>query len=346
MTIIQLENLEFRYPGSKDLALKPVSLGIESGEAFALLGASGAGKTTLLNLLSGILNPSSGLIKFDQKCINLVKSRDRKLAQVFQFPVLYEALSVKENLEFPIKVRKFNGRPAQRRFDQIVTQLSISNLFDKRPAELSLFQKQLVAIGKSLMRPDISVVLLDEPLTSVEPRIKWQLRETLRALQEELKLTMIYVTHDQTEALTFADRVAVMHQGEILQIDAPQSLYERPTQKFVGSFIGSPGMNFVSSEFLTSNISKIGSEKEIGFRPEWARFIAPEEGDLSGVVIKTQLTGTELGLAKGITWISTPGGEIAITGPLDHPRNKEVAIKLEQFLTFQSDKLVDNPEYV
>ena len=346
MTIIQLENLEFRYPGSKDLALKPVSLDIESGEAFALLGASGAGKTTLLNLLSGILNPSSGFIKFDQKCINLVKSRDRKLAQVFQFPVLYEALSVKENLEFPIKVRKFNGRPAQRRFDQIVTQLSISNLFDKRPAELSLFQKQLVAIGKSLMRPDISVVLLDEPLTSVEPRIKWQLRETLRALQEELKLTMIYVTHDQTEALTFADRVAVMHQGEILQIDAPQSLYERPTQKFVGSFIGSPGMNFVSSEFLTSNISKIGSEKEIGFRPEWARFTVPEEGDLTGVVIKTQLTGTELGLAKGITWISTPGGEIAITGPLDHPRNKEVAIKLEQFLTFQSDKLIDNPEYV
>ena len=267
MTIIQLENLEFRYPGSKDLALKPVSLGIESGEAFALLGASGAGKTTLLNLLSGILNPSSGLIKFDQKCINLV----------------------------PIKVRKFNGRSAQRRFDQIVTQLNISNLFDKRPAELSLFQKQLVAIGKSLMRPDISVVLLDEPLTSVEPRIKWQLRETLRSLQGELKLTMIYVTHDQTEALTFADRVAVMHQGEILQIDAPQSLYERPTQKFVGSFIGSPGMNFVSSEFLTSNISKIGSEKEIGFRPEWARFIAPEEGDLTGVVIKTQLTGTEFG---------------------------------------------------
>jgi hypothetical protein len=105
-------------------------------------------------------------------------------------------------------------------------------------------------------------------------------------------------------------------------------------------------MNFVSSEFLTSNISKMGSEKEIGFRPEWARFTSPEEGDLTGVVIKTQLTGTELGLAKGITWISTRGGELAITGPLDYPRNKEVAIKLEQFLTFQSDKLIDNPEYV
>ena len=346
MTIIRLENLEFRYPGSEDPALKPVSLEIESGEAFALLGASGAGKTTLLNLLSGILKPSSGLIKFNKNCINSVKSRDRNLAQVFQFPVLYEALSVKENLEFPLKVRKFNRPLVQKRLDQIVQQLNISYLFDKRPADLSLFQKQLIAIGKSLIRPDISVVLLDEPLTSVEPRMKWQLRDTLRTLQQDLGLTMIYVTHDQTEALTFANRVAVMDQGEILQIDDPQSLYHRPAQKFVGSFIGSPGMNFISVEFLSSNISKRGSGKEIGFRPEWARFASAEDGDLIGVVTKTQLTGTELGIAKGITWVSTQAGEIAIAGPLEHPRNKKVAVKLEHFLTFQSNKLIEESEYV
>ena len=340
MTKIQIDKLKFRYPGTNDPALSSTSMEIKDGEAFAILGASGAGKTTLLNLLSGLLKPTSGSIYFNNEPVNTLSSRDRKLAQVFQFPILYEALSVIENLEFPLKARKFDSMFIKKRTENILGYLEITDLQHRRIADLSLFQKQLVSIGKSLVRPDISVVLLDEPLTAVEPSMKWKLRSTLRQIQKEQRLTMIYVTHDQTEALTFASRVAVMDQGHILQIGTPEIIYQQPDHKFVGTFIGSPGMNFVSARSLQSTIQSPEEAQEIGFRPEWAELSSEQVGDLSGTVKTTQLTGTTLGAPTGITWVSTNVGEVAIKGVLSHKPADYVSINLRQFLAFQDQKRI------
>ena len=346
MTSIQIEDLQFQYPGGNDPALNPTSFEIKNGEAFAILGASGAGKTTLLNLLSGLLEPTSGLIKFNNVPVNRLSSRDRNLAQVFQFPILYEALSVQENLEFPLKARKFDSVFINKRTKTILDHLEIAELRNRQIRELSLFQKQLVSIGKSLVRPDTSVVLLDEPLTAVEPRMKWKLRDTLRQIQKEQQLTMIYVTHDQTEALTFADRVAVMDQGNILQIDTPDTIYRLPDSKFVGTFIGSPGMNFVSAESLLSQTPGPEGTQEIGFRPEWATLSSDLKGDFSGRVKTTYLTGTTLGAPSGITWVSTNSGDIAVKGALNHKPKEQVGINLKQFLAFRDQKRLTEPSSV
>ena len=345
MTKIQIDKLQFRYPGTNDPALSSTSMEIKDGEAFAILGASGAGKTTLLNLLSGLLKPTSGSIYFNNEPVNTLSSRDRKLAQVFQFPILYEALSVIENLEFPLKARKFDSMFIKKRTENILGYLEITDLQHRRIADLSLFQKQLVSIGKSLVRPNLSAVLLDEPLTAVEPRVKWKLRNALRQIQKEEELTMIYVTHDQTEALTFANRVAVMDQGHILQIATPDTIYRQPDHKFVGSFIGNPGMNFISAASIRSATPNREDTKEIGFRPEWAVLTSGQPGDLSGQVKTTHLTGTTLGVPSGITWVSTNAGEIAIKGILNHHPKEQVEIHLKQYLTFQNNKrLVANSD--
>ena len=338
MTSIQIEKLQFEYPSTNNPALNTTSFKIENGEAFGILGASGAGKTTLLNLLSGLLEPTSGSVKFDYKIVNRVSSRDRNIAQVFQFPVLYEALTVKENLEFPLKARKFNSAFINERTKNIMNQLEMEDLRSRRIGELSLFQKQLVSIGKSLVRPNLSAVLLDEPLTAVEPRMKWKLRTTLRQIQKEEDLTMIYVTHDQTEALTFANRVAVMDQGHILQIGTPDTIYRQPDHRFVGSFIGNPGMNFVSATSIRSTTPSTGDTTEIGFRPEWATLSSGRPGDLSGQVKATHLTGTTLGAPSGITWVSTNAGEVAVKGVLTHHPKEKVEIHLKEYLTFQDQK--------
>ncbi len=338
MTYIQAEELQFRYPGTSDLALNSCSLKIEEGDAFAILGASGAGKTTLLNLLSGLLRPISGCIKFNDLTVNTLSSRDRNLAQVFQFPVLYETLSVQENIEFPLKARKFNSAFISKRTKNILDNLEIADLRNRQITQLSLFQKQLVSIGKSLVRPDISAVLLDEPLTAVEPKLKWKLRKTLRQIQKEQGLTMIYVTHDQTEALTFADRVAVMNQGDILQIDTPDMIYRQPDHKFVGTFIGSPGMNFVSAKSILPTNPKLRDAQEIGFRPEWSTLSANLPGDFSGVVKTTHLTGTTLGAPSGISRILTSAGQVAVKGVLNHKPEEHVEIHLNQVLGFRDQK--------
>ena len=177
MAQITLDNIAFRYPGAQQDALTGLSLDIADGEAHALLGASGSGKTTLLNLLSGLISPSAGTLQFDGRDVSRTAARDRDVAQVFQFPVLYESLSVAQNLAFPLETRAIPAARAAERIDYILSELDISGIRDRRSKSLSLFEKQLVAVGKALVREDVSMVLLDEPLTAVEPRIKWRLRQ-------------------------------------------------------------------------------------------------------------------------------------------------------------------------
>jgi glycerol transport system ATP-binding protein len=355
MANIILDELGFAYPGALEPTLLPLSVEIKDGEAFALLGASGAGKTTLLNLLSGLLVPTTGRILFNGVDVSSQSGSERNLAQVFQFPVLYESLTIADNLAFPLRARKavngFSAVDIASRVAKIAGELEIENLLKRKPKTLSLFQKQLVAIGRALMRPDVSVVLLDEPLTAVEPRTKWQLRQSLKRLQEELGVTMIYVTHDQTEALTFADRVAVMADGKILQTASPQEVYEQPAHEFVGFFIGSPGMNFVAIDsaiptpmYAASGVDQFA--QRIGFRPEWARLEHPPmTHPLSAVhwlgrVTHCQILGTQDGVPVGITTLASEVGELKVRGAINATVGEEIMVVVDRCVSFCAEHYV------
>lgn len=217
----------------------------ENGGAYALLGPSGCGKTTLLNIISGLLRPSSGQVLFDGQDVTGLPPEHRNIAQVFQFPVLYDTMSVYDNLAFPLRNRGVREADARKRVLQIAELLDLTTELKYRASGLSADIKQKISLGRGLVRSDVAAILFDEPLTVIDPHLKWILRSKLKQIHEELKLTLIYVTHDQIEALTFADQVVVMYEGQIVQTGTPQELFEKPSHTFVGYFIGSPGMNLL-----------------------------------------------------------------------------------------------------
>ena len=339
MARISLASIGFRYPGAKDDTLTGLDLDIADGEAHALLGASGAGKTTLLNLLSGLLSPTDGSLMFDGEDVSHASGRERNVAQVFQFPVLYDSLTVAENLAFPLEVRRTAAGEIASRIDHICAELEIIGLRSKKPASLSLFEKQLVAVGKALVRPDVSMVLLDEPLTAVEPKVKWRLRQTLRKAQADLGVTMIYVTHDQTEALTFADRVSVLSEGRILQTGTPEEVYSAPEHEFVGHFVGSPGMNFLPGAALG-----VSDGERLGFRPEWATL--DDQGPIVGVVTRVRTQGTRDGARYGITTLDTEFGELTVRGAIYKESGTNTALRIDRYVAFSDQRRVSTVEHL
>lgn len=256
MAEIVLSNITHRY-GEGDHALRNINLVWEHGGAYALLGPSGCGKTTMLDIISGLLAPSEGEVLFDGVDVAAMSPTERNIAQVFQFPVLYESMTVEQNLRFPLRNRGVGKAAAQRRAEEICELLEIGALRRRRAKGLSADAKQLVSLGRALVRRDVSAILFDEPLTVIDPQKKWGIRQALKRVHQELNHTLVYVTHDQTEALTFADEVVVMSAGEVLQKATPDVLFERPAHRFVGHFIGSPGMNFLP-------VTVHGSTVEIG----------------------------------------------------------------------------------
>ena len=268
--------------GPEDYALKEIDLDWEDGGAYALLGPSGCGKSTLLNIISGLLHPSEGRILFDGKDVTDLPPDQRNIAQVFQFPVIYDTMTVRENLAFPLRNRGVDEGRIAERVAEIAAMLEVEDMLDTRAAHLSPDNKQKISMGRGLVRDDVNVVMFDEPLTVIDPHLKWKLRSKLKELHQRVRATMIYVTHDQTEALTFADQVVVMQEGEIVQIGTPVDLFERPQHVFVGHFIGSPGMNIlpaieadgrVSFEgqtvALEGKVTGQGGDTQIGIRPEF-----------------------------------------------------------------------------
>jgi len=229
----------------EDYALKRSHNVWEDGAACALLGPSGCGKTTLLNIVSGLLTPSRGRVLYDGKDVTKLRPEKRNIAQVFQFPVLYDTMSVYNNLAFPLRNRRIRENEIKERVREIADILDLTPFLGKRAAGLAADAKQKISLGRGLVRSDVAAILFDEPLTVIDPQLKWHLRRKLKEIHDKLNLTFIYVTHDQVEALTFADQVAVMFEGEIVQIGSPQDLFENPEHRFVGYFIGSPGMNFL-----------------------------------------------------------------------------------------------------
>lgn len=237
-----------------DYALLPLEMTFRAGGAYALLGPSGCGKTTLLNIMSGLVRPSQGCVEFDGVDVTEHSPQKRNIAQVFQFPVIYDTMTVAENLAFPLRNRRMPDQDIRKRVAQIADMLELSGQLNQRAAGLSADAKQKISLGRGLVRPDVSAILFDEPLTVIDPHLKWQLRRKLKLVHQELGLTMIYVTHDQVEALTFAQEVVVMDRGKAVQIGSAEDLFEKPAHTFVGHFIGSPGMNFLQGEIMAQTL--------------------------------------------------------------------------------------------
>ncbi|KAF1018936.1 MAG: sn-glycerol-3-phosphate import ATP-binding protein UgpC [Paracidovorax wautersii] len=309
MARIQLDLAHSYKPNPRedsDYALLPLSMEFRDGGAYALLGPSGCGKTTLLNIMSGLLVPSQGRVLFDGVDVTPASPQARNIAQVFQFPVIYDTMTVAQNLAFPLRNRQVPEAQIQARVGQIAEMLEMSHQLDQRAAGLSADQKQKISLGRGLVRSDVSAVLFDEPLTVIDPHLKWQLRRKLKQIHHELKLTLIYVTHDQVEALTFAEEVVVMTRGRAVQVGAAAALFERPQHVFVGHFIGSPGMNFLPAQVqgdalvvggrhlpMPADRTLPAGALQLGVRPEYLRVAPPESsGALPCTVDKVQDIGT------------------------------------------------------
>jgi glycerol transport system ATP-binding protein len=270
-------------------ALKKMSLTLDDGGAYALLGPSGCGKTTLLNLISGLLIPSEGRIEFNGEDITHKSPEERNIAQVFQFPVIYDTMTVFDNLAFPLRNRGIDEATVKERVETIAAMLDLKPTLHKRASGLTADGKQKISLGRGLVRSDVNVIMFDEPLTVIDPHLKWELRSKLKELHQRIRRTMIYVTHDQTEALTFAEKVVVMNDGQIVQIGTPVELFEKPHHTFVGHFIGSPGMNLLNCDVKDGKVivngKAIAAENtadykggakllQLGIRPEFVKFAA------------------------------------------------------------------------
>jgi glycerol transport system ATP-binding protein len=290
----------------EDYALLPLKMVFEDGGAYALLGPSGCGKTTLLNTVSGLVTPSQGSVKYDGRDVTRLSPQQRNIAQVFQFPVIYDTMTVAENLAFPLRNRGVPEDRIRQRVGQVAEMLDMSGQLGQRAAGLAADAKQKISLGRGLVREDVSAVLFDEPLTVIDPHLKWQLRRKLKQIHHELKLTLIYVTHDQVEALTFAQQVVVMTRGKAVQIGTASELFERPSHTFVGNFIGSPGMNFLAARGDGQGIEVAGRrfaapnaalanlpEFTLGVRPEHVQVVAHDSaGAVPGVITQAQDIGT------------------------------------------------------
>ncbi|OYT68054.1 MAG: sugar ABC transporter ATP-binding protein [Candidatus Wolframiiraptor sp. EX4484-121] len=288
MSKVKVVNLVKKF--DKTVAVDGISFDVKDGEFIVLLGPSGCGKTTTLRCIAGLETPDEGEIYIDDKLVNDLPPKDRDVAMVFQSYALYPHMTVYGNLAFPLKMRKLPKDEIDKKVKEVAKLLNIDHLLDRKPRQLSGGEMQRVALGRALVRTP-RVFLMDEPLSNLDAKLRVYMRAELKKLQRDLKITTIYVTHDQAEAMAMADRIAVMNKGKILQYSEPHDVYEKPANLFVAGFIGSPPMNFIKASILEKD-SKIildagffqyelrrdlgesvkrgasGSEVMIGFRPE------------------------------------------------------------------------------
>ena len=242
MTTLSIRNLTKRYGNLT--ALENFSLEIDSGEFMVLLGPSGCGKTTVLRCIAGLTDISSGEIYIGDEIVNKLPPKDRDVAMVFQNYSLYPHMNIYDNIAFPLKMRKTDKNQINDRVQEIASLLNINNLLKRRPKEISGGQMQRVALGRALVR-EPKVFLMDEPLSNLDAKLRTEMRIEIKKLQKKVAITTLYITHDQAEAMSMADNVAIMEAGKMLQLGSPQKVYNEPANQFVGSFIGNPPMNFL-----------------------------------------------------------------------------------------------------
>ena len=252
MAEIELVDVTKRFPDGTT-AVNDVTFTIEDGEFFILVGPSGCGKSTLLNMIVGLEEITEGELKVDGKVVNDVDPKDRNMAMVFQSYALYPHMTVRENISFPLRLAKMSDDEIAKRVDEAAGILQLTELLDRKPANLSGGQRQRVAMGRAIVR-EPAAFLMDEPLSNLDAKLRVQTRTQIAALQSRLETTTVYVTHDQTEAMTLGDRIALMRKGVVQQLGTPRELYETPTNLFVAGFIGSPAMNFLRAEVSGSRV--------------------------------------------------------------------------------------------
>ncbi|MES2818963.1 MAG: ABC transporter ATP-binding protein [Pseudomonadota bacterium] len=369
MAEIRLQNLAHSYSsapsGPEDYAIRAMTHVWEQGGAYALLGPSGCGKSTLLNIISGLLRPSEGQVLFDLREVNDLSPQLRNIAQVFQFPVVYDTMTVFDNLAFPLRNQGMAEPKILSKVHEIAEVLELHPLLHKKASNLTADEKQKVSMGRGLVRDDVSAILFDEPLTVIDPHLKWKLRRKLKQIHEQFNITMVYVTHDQLEASTFADKIAVMYGGQIVQFGTPRELFERPSHTFVGYFIGSPGMNLIEvqacpggvrfgdtvlplSEGLNRRIAELpGKSLKVGIRPE---FIHVWDGPYAGALCCEVLHVEDLGTYK---ILSLRLGEQSLKVRLqeDHPvpqKQAHISFPAQWLMLYADEYLVEStqPEVV
>jgi ABC-type sugar transport system ATPase subunit len=307
--LVRLEKLTKRF--GTVVGVNALDLEIASGEFVALLGPSGCGKTTTLLMVAGIYRPTEGAIVFGDRRVEHLMPKDRGIGMVFQSYALYPHMTVAENIGFPLDVgRRVTKEEKSRRVREAAALVRVDQLLERRPAQLSGGQQQRVALARALVkRPDI--LLLDEPLSNLDAMLRHEMRGEIKRLQKEIGITAIFVTHDQLEALTMADRVALMRDGVLQAYATPGDLYARPGNQFVAEFIGTPPMNFFAADISARNGSVVartegielelagfrrpvaGAQATIGIRPEHLALVSPGEGDASGEVYVVEPMGRE-----------------------------------------------------
>jgi multiple sugar transport system ATP-binding protein len=317
MTRVRLESLTKRF--SKDaLAVDALDLQIESGELMVLVGPSGCGKSTTLRMIAGLESPTAGSILFDTEDVTDKTPRERDVAMVFQNYALYPHMTVERNLMFPLRMRKVARGECRAKAHAMAEKLGLSELLQRKPRELSGGQQQRVALGRALIR-EPRIFLLDEPLSNLDAKTRISMRAEIKRLHQELQTTMVYVTHDQSEAMALGDRIAVLRRGLLEQLATPKELYERPRNRFVGSFIGSPAMEFHPAQRGQAGLALAGTELRgiappsrnclVGLRPhELEVRPAPGQGaTLEGQVLQVEAHGHE-------SFVRTRVGNEEITG--------------------------------
>ncbi|MEO9338384.1 ABC transporter ATP-binding protein [Mesorhizobium sp. SB112] len=307
MTSVSIRGLEKRF-GTVDV-IRGVDLSIEEGEFVVFVGPSGCGKSTLLRLISGLEYISGGELSIGGRVVNEVPASQRGVAMVFQSYALYPHLTVRDNMGFGLKVRKVPAAERERRVGEASATLKLEALLDRYPRELSGGQRQRVAIGRAIVgNPD--VFLFDEPLSNLDAELRVHMRAEIAALHKRLATTMIYVTHDQIEAMTLADKIVVLRDGRIEQVGSPRELYEAPANVFVAQFIGSPKMNVLPAAnaiLLAAGSEAPSSAENLGIRPEHLVITEPREDALQGTVKLCEYTG-----AISLLHIVLPDGKICL----------------------------------
>ena len=298
MAEIELLNVSKSWGDFK--AVVDFNLTIEDEEFLVLLGPSGCGKTTTMRMIAGLEDLTTGTIKIGTKIVNELEPKDRDVSMVFQSYGLYPNMTVYENVRFPLKIRKISKNNHHDLVMKAINMVELEEFCDRKPAELSGGQKQRVALARALVRKP-NVFLMDEPLSNLDAKLRVSTRAQIKHLQDKLKITTIYVTHDQIEAMTLADRVVVMDKGIIQQIGTPKQIYEKPINTFVASFIGNQPMNLIKGKiengsFLSKNIQiknfkHINNQYILGFRAEDATISDDNIGNISGPIFSIELLG-------------------------------------------------------
>jgi len=299
MAHVTLKNVTKRWGGF--VAVKNQSLAIADQEFLVLLGPSGCGKTTTMRMIAGLEEPSAGEIWIGDRIVNDVLPKDRDVAMVFQNYGLYPHMTVAENIGYPLKVRGISGADRDAQVKRAAEKVELGALLHRRPRELSGGQRQRVALARAIVRSP-TVFLMDEPLSNLDAKLRVSMRAELKHLQHELRITTVYVTHDQIEAMTLAHRVAVMNDGVIQQIAPPAEVYDQPANLFVAGFIGSPAMNLIAGDlrdgaFMAPGL-RVARVREgtraglvLGIRPEDLGVVGPADGDIAGSIYASELTG-------------------------------------------------------